>query len=112
MLINVNRETGDPEKVLAAIRDYDPDFVVLEEIDQKWFDLLAPALAEKYPHHEEDLRDDNFGIGLWSKHPFNFAAILSCGDHGIPTLLAEIEFPGHGPLNLIATHPLPPAGRA
>ena len=112
MLINVNNDHGNPQKVIAAVLRHDPDFVVLQELDDAWFDTLAPALAEKFPHHEVSLRDDNFGIGLWSRQPFKFAAILHSGNHhGIPSIIAELETPC-GNLHLLATHPLPPIGRA
>ena len=115
MLMNVNRDYGNPEKVLAAVRTHQPDFVVLEEIDNGWFDFLAPGLTETYPHHVTELRSDNFGIGLWSKYPIVNHTILYSGDWAIPTIIADLDFlpwqPRPGRLTVIATHPVPPVRR-
>ncbi|MCL1921095.1 MAG: endonuclease/exonuclease/phosphatase family protein, partial [Kiritimatiellaeota bacterium] len=109
MLFNVNYKTGDPEKVLGVIRAHDPDVIVLEEIGQRWFNRLAPTLAQTHPHHTTALRDDPFGIGLWSKHPFAVTNILYSRNAAVPSILAEIDAP-HGRYAVLATHPLPPIG--
>ena len=111
MLMNVNRDYGSPRKVLAAVRTHQPDFVVLEEIDQQWFDILAPGLAETYPHHITELRNDNFGIGLWSKYPISNHTILYSGDWAIPTIIADLDFDFGRLFTVIATHPVPPVRR-
>jgi len=109
MLMNVNRDYGSPVKVLDAIRTYQPDFVVLEEIDKQWFDCLAPGLAETYPHHVTELRSDNFGIGLWSKRPILNHTILYSSAWAIPTIIADLDF--GMVFTVIATHPVPPIRR-
>ena len=111
MLLNVNRAHGKPQKVIASIRHHNPDFVVLEEIDALWVATLAPELDETYPHRVVAARDDNFGIGLWSKHPFDSAARHYSGDYAIPSIIAELKMP-RGSVVVLATHPLPPVGAA
>jgi len=111
MLMNVNRDYGNPVKVLDAIRTYQPDFVVLEEIDKQWFNCLAPGLAGDYPHHVTELRNDNFGIGLWSKRPILNHTILYSGDWAIPTIITDLKFDFDMVFTVIATHPVPPVRR-
>jgi endonuclease/exonuclease/phosphatase (EEP) superfamily protein YafD len=52
-------------------------------------------------------RDDNFGIALFSKHPFIRSEIRQARD--IPMVIAELELPD-GPLTVIGMHALPPSG--
>lgn len=110
MLANVNTQTGNPAAVAAAIRRFNPDIVVLEEVSAKWLTDLKPVL-EGYPHTEQDPREDNFGIGLWSRFPFARSRIAFIGAAGLPSIVAEIDTP-QGRCTVVATHPLPPAGKA
>ena len=106
MLMNVNSAWGDPLAVRSAISNAQPDFLILEEISDRWLVDLAPALAT-YPYREIQPRFDNFGIGLFSRHPLTSARIEPFGLVDIPTIFAQVHLDGR-PLNLIATHPMPP----
>lgn len=108
MLANVNSELGDPERVLAAVADIDPDVVALEETDARWMDALSP-LRKKYPHVLSAPREDNFGIALFSKRPLESARVAEIGAAGVPTLFASVPL-GDSRIELVATHPLPPFG--
>lgn len=108
MLINVNTRFGDPVRVGQAIRDADPDLLVLEEISDSWMKDLA-WLTNAYPHFLAHPQEDNFGIGLFSKRPIAQARIIFMGSADVPSILATVEMgPTH--LAVLATHPLPPGG--
>ena len=109
MLINVNTHAGDPARVARAIREANPDIVVLEEISSRWIAQLEPELRG-WPHVCREPREDNFGIGLFSKLPLASSRIIQVGDAGVPTIVAEVDS-GKGRLTVVATHPLPPGGR-
>ncbi len=109
MLANVNSNTGDPSRVLAAIAAIDPDVVALEEITPRWMEALAP-LRKNYPHVLAEPREDNFGIVLFSKLPLERPRVAEIGGAGVPTLIASVAA-GGAPLDIVATHPLPPYGR-
>lgn len=108
LLMNVNCQRGDPSAVRAAISNAHPDLLVLEEISDQWLDALAPALAA-YPFRKVQARHDNFGIGLFSRHPLDSAGIAPFGVVDIPSVFAELRLGGR-PLTFIATHPMPPGG--
>jgi len=109
MLINVNSRLGNPQLVMNEINKEKPDFVVLEEINDKWFETLQP-LTNSYPYVISKPREDNFGICLFSKHPFKASLVTSIGGAGVPTIIAIINVEDKN-LCVIATHPLPPATR-
>jgi len=108
MLMNVNCQRGDSSAVRAAISNANPDLLVLEEISDRWLDSLAPAL-EAYPFRIFQARYDNFGIGLFSRRPFDSTHIAPFGLVDIPSVFAELRLEGR-PLSLVATHPMPPGG--
>jgi len=108
MLLNVNTSQGDPERVRQLVADVDPDLLVLEEISLRWTQELAP-LTNAYPHAIVQAREDNFGIGLYSKHPLEEGEIAYIGDSEVPSILATVGV-GEQTLRVIATHPVPPAG--
>lgn len=106
MLVNVNTEAGQPDKVAKAIQQFNPDIVLLEEISDRWLSELSPALTP-YLHSKAISREDNFGIGLFSKYPLITSAIHYIGDSEVPSVVAEIQSQG-GRFTVIGTHPLPP----
>lgn len=106
MLINVNSHSGNPAAVGAIIASSRPDILVLEEISDRWLHALAPAL-ESYPHRKTAPRHDNFGIGLFSRHPIESSRIVPFGMVDIPSVFAECRI-GLQRLAVVATHPMPP----
>jgi endonuclease/exonuclease/phosphatase (EEP) superfamily protein YafD len=110
MLINVNTQRGNPEAVLASIRAEKPDFLVLEEVDERWLTALAPAF-DVFPCRAVETRDDNFGIGFFSRQPCAASRVITVGDAGVPSVLGRVDVDG-APLTVIGTHALPPGGPA
>jgi len=108
MLLNVNTRFGDAERVKKVILEVDPDFVVLEEISSRWVNALD-WLAKSYPYSRIQPREDNFGIGLFSKLPLSEDSISYIGNADVPSVVARINT-REGILAIIATHPLPPGG--
>jgi endonuclease/exonuclease/phosphatase (EEP) superfamily protein YafD len=108
MLLNVNERRGDPARVKQVIQEMDPDIVVLVEISPKWIRDLQ-WLAISHPYSCVRPRDDNFGIGVFSKMPLADCEIVFIGEAHVPSIVATIDTP-QGKLCVIATHPLPPGG--
>mgnify|MGYP001017840805 CR=1 FL=1 len=106
VLLNVNTQLGSPSRVEAFILKTAPDFIILEEINEQWIQSI-PRILSGYPHHCIRARNDNFGIGLFSKHPLSHKEIIHLGEAQFPSISASIDF-GSTQLNVIATHTLPP----
>ncbi|MGJ8652317.1 MAG: endonuclease/exonuclease/phosphatase family protein [Opitutaceae bacterium] len=109
VLLNVNTQLGSPRHVEAFILETNPDFIILEEIDDIWIQSI-PDIVSAYPHQCIETRADNFGIGLFSKYPLSHSKIKYIGDAQLPSISATINF-GSAKLNVIATHTLPPKNR-
>jgi endonuclease/exonuclease/phosphatase (EEP) superfamily protein YafD len=109
MLINVNTQQGNPDKVLQIVSKLNPDILVLQEISEQWVEQLA-GLKDHYPENIIDPRDDNFGIGLFSKFHLQSSDILTIGSADIPSITAQLVTP-FGKISILAAHPLPPVGK-
>lgn len=107
--INVNTANQRADLVLQAIRQANPDVVLLMEVDPRWMKDLEPLRA-RYPFHLEEARRDNFGIALLSRHPLGEARVEDLPGTEVPSVLAAVRTP-RGVFHLTGTHPLPPGSR-
>lgn len=110
-LVSLNVLTSNSRKadVIDFIVDSDPDYVVLLETDQEWVRQLNRALLPRWPHHKSTPRSDNFGVVLYSKHPWVSCDIVEySAELGTPSLSALFDLPDSQQLRLIAVHPAPP----
>jgi endonuclease/exonuclease/phosphatase (EEP) superfamily protein YafD len=105
---NLLTENRKFHRALKAIQASDPDFIALVEVDQTWL-LALSALEASYPYHLSHPLDDNFGVALYSKHPFQSSEVLFIANPTGPTLRACINLNG-SPFHLVVTHPWPPKG--
>lgn len=108
LLANVYTGNRDHAAVARLLRAEAPDVVVLQEVDAVWLEALGANRTE-YPHRVEEVRADNFGLVLWSRFPLSAARIERLDASGVPTIVARVAAP-MGACQLIAAHPLPPAG--
>ena len=106
MLINLRTSNREADKVKAAVKQYNPDFLVLLETDRWWLTALG-SLSETYPHAVRRPRPDNFGITFFSKVPLTKAEIVDLGPAGVPSVFAEAEFEGRS-FAILGAHALPP----
>jgi len=108
MLINVHSSNTDHAAVLAGIKRHDPDFVLIQEVNQRWSEALN-AIKDRYPHVVSKPREDNFGMVLLSKDAPLDSNILDVGNIGVPTILAKFALDGRA-FFILGTHTLPPVG--
>ncbi|VGO17032.1 hypothetical protein PDESU_05626 [Pontiella desulfatans] len=108
MLMNLNAGNGNTEQVLGAIREANPDLLLLEEVTPKWAAELA-VLDSDYAYRIAEPQEGCFGIMMISKYPLEHATVVEIGTAGVPTIIAEGHFP-QGTVSIIGTHPLPPIG--
>jgi endonuclease/exonuclease/phosphatase (EEP) superfamily protein YafD len=103
---NVLRSNPNPEKLLQWVEDTQPAVVVLEEITPQ----LEAALRDWdriFPYQLKAIRQDAFGIALYSQIPFTGEEIHTFGLRDIPWLETTLLF-DNTPLKVWALHPYPP----
>ncbi len=108
LVLNVHTESSSFDRVHRLIDDVRPDVIGLLEVDRRWLDALAPALAD-YPGRLTRPRDDNFGIALFARQPL-VGSIEALGG-GLPSVVARLVVDGAS-LDLVLTHPIPPVSAA
>jgi len=107
--INVNTANKRFDDVITYVKQKSPDIVCCEEINAAWRARLITGLGKEYPYVNALPREDNFGIGVFSKKPFKNSAIVTLGSAGVPSVQTSIEVGGKL-LTLLSTHVLPPTG--
>ncbi len=110
MLMNVLTSNRDSDSVKAAIKESNPDFIVLLETDTWWLEQLQEFRETEYPYVITQTRSDNFGIAFLSKvKPAKYEIIEIGTDTGAAVLvvLAEMEFDGR-PFTILGMHTFTP----
>ena len=106
LLSNVNSANSEHQRLIDLIQQESPDILVLMEINGAWLTSLQ-AIKTTYPFEKAIARNDNFGIAVFSKLPFDNAEVRYWGNNGLPSLMLNYQWQGEG-ITLLATHPLPP----
>lgn len=109
LLVNVLSANHDLERLKAAVETEQPDLILLQELTPAHLPQLE-SLRATYPHSITETRDDNFGIGAWSRVPLRDSTVIDTPPRGYPSLVLVVELEP-GPLTIISTHPFPPLGR-
>jgi len=107
MLLNVSTENVRYEAVLKEVLRFNPDVLVLEEVNGLWLRKLS-SLEAVYPWRVCAARDDNFGIAFFSRLPLKSGQTLYVGEAGVPSVQGIVTVAGKEVL-VIGSHPLPPA---
>lgn len=103
---NVHCRNSDPGSILAEIREAEADVVLIQEYSTIWHEALArDGFSQRYPHRVVDIRDDAFGIAIYSKLAFVEQELWFSGR--IPTAEVVVQHAGRK-VRIINWHPLPP----
>lgn len=106
--VNVLSSNHKSHRLASFIQRESPDILIIQELTPLW-QLSLQKIIANYPYRREIPRNDNFGIALYSKRPFESLRTLTIGTAGFPSILGEIST-NNGALTIIATHPPPPIG--
>lgn len=69
LLMNILSSNTNYEEVKRTIKNTDADFVVILELNEEWETELE-ELKSVYPYEFLDVREDNFGMGIYAKTSF------------------------------------------
>ena len=106
LLSNVLKNNNDHGSLVSLIQNESPDIIVVMEINKNWVNALN-LLKNEYTYSKLVPREDNFGIGVYSKLPIIVGSVTYFGSSGVPSIVLSLEA-AKGTLTLIATHPVPP----
>ncbi|MCR5262030.1 MAG: endonuclease/exonuclease/phosphatase family protein [Candidatus Gastranaerophilales bacterium] len=109
-LINLLTSNTHYQSVRDEILNSNADIFVIEEINTDWSGELE-EIKKVYPYNYEYLREDNFGLAIYSKIPVKQFNVLYAGNFALPVLTAMIEYNGKI-TEIIAVHTTPPTSNA
>lgn len=120
LVANVYSNNPDTGILLSTVQESEPDILVLLELTPQLADQMR-QLHDLYPHRVARPRDDNFGIGLYSRLPISDYAVQISNKTQIDSLSVTLSLTEEGQgspdesmndntpkLHVIATHPPPP----
>ncbi len=110
LLANVLSSNKDYGRMQELIRTEQPDVVGIIEASSGWMEALS-VFEETYPHVVSRPREDNFGIALLSRFPFEKSEIIEVGDAMVPSAMARIRS-NDREFTIVATHPPHPVRRS
>lgn len=105
-MANIKRDNDQYQKIVDYIKEVNPDVFILEEVTPASMNAIN-TLSKAYPYRIDEVRDDYFGIILFSKFPLQNARIEKLGIAGLPTVVADVQMKEKF-ITLIGTHPVPP----
>jgi endonuclease/exonuclease/phosphatase (EEP) superfamily protein YafD len=109
IFINVHTANQKYHLVKELILKERPDFIVLAEVNNRWIKGIE-EIEKDYPFYKLSPSEDNFGIALYSRHPFIDCKIKMFGTAYVPSIVSEFNIENRRFI-LLGTHPLPPTGK-
>lgn len=103
--INVNCANRQTERVIAYIKSSQPDVILLEELTEQWDKVISSKLPE-YTSVAKVTRWDAFGIGIYSRIPFDNFEIKQYGNLKFPAIVTSIHW-AERKVRVINVHTLP-----
>jgi len=108
LVFNLLSYNSHHRQVQDYLRAQSPDLSLLLEVDSAWARALG-ELSQQFPHQFLVPREDNFGIAIVSRIPFDDVRSLDLSPIGIPSIEAQVQWGGHS-ITVVGTHPVPPGG--
>jgi endonuclease/exonuclease/phosphatase (EEP) superfamily protein YafD len=90
--INVKYKNEEYKRVLDYVRDVAPDFLLLEEFTPQWRDAVASDLSKQFPYKVEVVRDDPYGIAIFSRSKIMTNETIHLADIGWPSIDCTVPF--------------------
>ncbi len=103
--MNLNKFNKEHELAEKYVYQENPDFLILTELTPQWSVVFA-KMNKLFPYAKAIVREDNFGIGILSKFPFEDSQSVFEESFDVPFLALKLG----GPLQMmiVAAHPFPP----
>lgn len=104
---NIRMENKEVGKVIALVKKYQPDILLLVEPDNWWAENLKD-LDNIYVFRVKQPQENTYGMILYSKFPLEKTEINFLVKQDIPSIFTEIKLPASNRFLLYCLHPEPP----
>lgn len=103
--INLLSTNNKHQAVLKQVKTLDPDIISFQEVNRGWNQSLNKELKDSHPYRHSIPWENNFGIALYSKHPFT--KVETQFINGLPNIYSCININGRN-LELLSSHTYAP----
>ena len=107
LVSNVLMSNRESDKLVALIREKQPDVFLGLETDKWWNDKLA-AVADDYPHSVELPQEDTYGMVLRSRLEIIDPSVEYIIRDNIPSIHFKVKLADGATVRIHAVHPKPP----
>ncbi|NNE25706.1 MAG: endonuclease, partial [Saprospiraceae bacterium] len=106
LIFNVYQHNSEYEDVIGGLKEAEADIIMLSETDRAWRNKLA-VLEESYPHVSSGLREDTYGLIIFSRLPFLKSTIHHLVRDDVPSIEISLRY-NDNEIILWMLHPKPP----
>ncbi len=111
LAFNVEYDSDEPAKSIAAIEKADADVVCLSEVRPAFYARLLEKVGKRYPYRSMQTASGTWGIGILSRFPLADGKLFEEKPHKIPAMEARVQTPPQGPVRVACLHLFPPVGK-
>lgn len=107
LLANVLIENRESKKFIEIIEEYNPDLLLVMEVDQWWVEELQ-ILKKQFPHYMEYPLDNAYGMALYSRFSLQEKKIEFFQHKDVPSFHTKVELPSKKQFFFHGVHPVAP----
>jgi len=108
LVANVLMTNRAVDRLLALIRRYDPDLILLVETDAWWTNQLQQALAKAYPFSVRQPQRNTYGMALFSRLTLLGPEVRFLIEEDVPSIRTRVLLRNGIPVWFYGVHPRPP----
>lgn len=108
--ISLGNAENDYNTVIDYLMSIDADLLSFQELTPDWNTHLTDRLAGKYNYIQTVTRLDQYGMGFFSKLPFEDLDTIYYKQ--IPNLVGSVKLRGHQRCNIVSCQVTPPVNQA
>ncbi len=108
--ISLGNSEGDYDAMIHYLLGIDADFLSFQELTPDWNEHLVAGLSPKFNYVQTMTRLDQYGMGFFSKVPFQSLDTLYFNE--IPNLATSVRMNGKEICNIISCQVVPPVNQS
>ena len=104
---NVLQDNTQYHKMLAQIKEMDPDIIFLVETDEKWATALQP-LEQQYSYSLKYPLDNTYGLLFYCRLKVMNGGVNFIVEKDVPSIEVTVQLENGIPVRIFGLHPKPP----
>ncbi|MEH6645138.1 endonuclease/exonuclease/phosphatase family protein [Sulfitobacter sp.] len=106
---NIKKSNRDYTALVDLACRYNPDIVMVIEVDGDWIAALEGRMKAEYPHWISVPKETGYGMCVMSRLPLSGSQVREIVMDGVPSVRTTVTLGTGAQLRLYVVHPEPPA---